>query len=195
MRKIPTIFERNWEARPSLVIDQPQLGCEWVFDGEGIATRKYDGQAVLVSASKLFKRRELKPGDDAPEGWRPVSFDTETQKEIGWVPVDKDKPEDQYLYKAFVSATTHQGLLENGTYEAVGPKIQGGLEGYLDHTLLKHDQIEELPGVPRNYEGLKKYFTEHNEIEGVVWHHEDGHMGKIKLKDFGLKRKPITESK
>jgi hypothetical protein len=33
-----------------------------VLDGEGVATRKYDGTSCLVSAAKLFKRYEVKKG-------------------------------------------------------------------------------------------------------------------------------------
>jgi hypothetical protein len=45
-----------------------------------------------------------------------------------------------------------------------------------------------LPDVPRDYDGLFKYFLEHNDIEGVVWRTADGRMVKIKGKDFGIKR-------
>jgi hypothetical protein len=41
-------------------------GCQWVFDGEGVATRKYDGACCMVRDSKLYKRRELSPKQSAP---------------------------------------------------------------------------------------------------------------------------------
>lgn len=192
MKKIPTIFERDWEDPKRPLLNQPTVGCEWVFDGEGLATRKYDGIPCLVSAGKLFTRRELKPGDETPIGWRPVSFDGETQKEIGWIPVG-DGPEHKYLREAFANLLKEVGEgnpTENGTYEAVGPKIQGGVEGYEEHTLIRHDLIGEYDtNVPVEFNALKAYLTLHNSIEGIVWHHEDGRMAKIKLKDFGIKRK------
>jgi hypothetical protein len=41
-------------------------GCQWVFDGEGVATRKYDGACCMVRDGKLYKRRELGPKQSAP---------------------------------------------------------------------------------------------------------------------------------
>jgi hypothetical protein len=38
---------------------------------------------------------------------------------------------------------------------------------------------------------LKAYLA-YKDIEGIVWHHSDGRMVKIKGKDFGLKRKCAT---
>ena len=35
--------------------------------------------------------------------------------------------------------------------------------------------------------GLKKFFEVNKFLEGVVWHHPDGRMVKIKRKDFGYK--------
>jgi len=34
---------------------------------------------------------------------------------------------------------------------------------------------------------LGQFFKERN-IEGIVWHHPDGRMAKIKARDFGIKR-------
>lgn len=36
--------------------------------------------------------------------------------------------------------------------------------------------------------GLRSYLA-NKDIEGIVWHHPDGRMVKIKGKDFGLKRR------
>jgi hypothetical protein len=40
MQKIPTIFERDWNGDRSRVIDKPNPACDWVFRGEGCATRR-----------------------------------------------------------------------------------------------------------------------------------------------------------
>lgn len=39
------------------------------------------------------------------------------------------------------------------------------------------------------YWGLRSYLSA-GVFEGIVWHHPDGRMVKIKAKDFGLRRKP-----
>jgi hypothetical protein len=41
--------------------------------------------------------------------------------------------------------------------------------------------------VPRDFDGLREYLAG-KDIEGIVWHHSDGRMAKIKLRDFGHKR-------
>ena len=53
--------------------------------------------------------------------------------------------------------------------------------------LVKHGD-EVLHNCPRTFGALREYLTMHD-IEGVVWHHQDGRMVKIKGKDFGIKRK------
>ncbi len=78
------------------------------------------------------------------------------------------------------------GIGSDGTYELVGPKIQGNPEGFVEHTLVSHDLCD-VVDAPTDYEGLKAWFAG-RDIEGVVWHHPDGRMAKIKAKDFGLKR-------
>lgn len=42
---------------------------------------------------------------------------------------------------------------------------------------------EILQDAPRSFESLKAYL-ESREIEGIVWHHPDGRLVKIKRKDF-----------
>ena len=56
MKKIPTIFERDWDGDRSRVLDKPSPGCEWVFNSEGVATRKYDGTCAAIINGSLFKR-------------------------------------------------------------------------------------------------------------------------------------------
>ena len=93
-------------------------------------------------------------------------------------------PEDKWFRAAFDPADPP----EDGTLELCGPKIQGNPEGFDDHRLLRHGLAQELlHRPPRDFEGIRHYFENHN-IEGIAWHHDDGRMVKIKAKDFGLKR-------
>jgi hypothetical protein len=50
MKKIPTIFERDWEGDRSKVLDRKNPECAWVFAGEGKATRKLDGTSCMIRA-------------------------------------------------------------------------------------------------------------------------------------------------
>ena len=179
MNKIPTIFVRDMSKQPALVTPEWVKGCEWVRDGEGIATHKYDGTSCLVRDGKLYKRRELRPGDKTPPDFESAGTDENTGKTVGWVPVG-DGPDDKYHREAF------DGLHADGTYELLGPKIQGNKELRPAHTLQRHAMAQAYPDAPRDFDGLKAWLASHN-IEGLVWHHPDGRMAKIKRRDFGLR--------
>lgn len=182
MKKIPTIFERDWAGDKSRVVDKIHPGCEWVAAGEGVATRKLDGTSCMVRDGKLYKRRELRPGDPTPEGFELSDQDAETGKTIGWLPVT-DAPENKWHREAF------QGnALPEGTYELIGPKIQGNPEKSETHRLVSHRETGVVTDqCPRTFEWLRSFLSG-RDIEGIVFHHPDGRMAKIKLKDFGLKR-------
>ena len=61
--------------------------------------------------------------------------------------------------------------------------MQGNPEQFETHVLIPHGK-EELPGVPRDFNGIRDYSAQHPELEGIVWWHPDGRMAKIKNKDF-----------
>jgi hypothetical protein len=189
VRKIISLFQRNYES-DRMVRDEVVPGAEWVLAGEGIATRKYDGVCTMVRDGKLYKRLELKPGKTPPPQWEPADeIDATTGKQQGWLPVG-DGPEDKYLREALENTP----LPVDGTYEFLGPKSQGNVEDFARHYLLSHEHgADKLPGAPRSYTALKAYF-EANNIEGIVWHHPDGRMVKIKGKDFGVKRQRVPVS-
>lgn len=187
MKKIPTMFERDWNGDRSRVLNQVHSGCEWVLAGEGTATRKLDGTCCMIRDGKLYKRQELKQGQPAPDDFEEVNFDEETSKRIGWRPVG-DGPEDKWHREGFANLG---GEVIDGTYELVGPKTQGNPECFDMQALVPHT-VERLAisgDVPGDFEGLKAYLAT-QDIEGIVFHHPDGRMAKIKKRDFGLKRLP-----
>jgi len=186
MQKIISLFQRNYDG-DRLVRNEVVPGAEWVLAGEGIPTRKWDGTCCLVRDGRLFKRYMLKRGKKAPEGFEPATeVDPKTGKQEGWVPVGAG-PEDRWHREA-ADSTALAGWLHDGTYELCGPKVQGGVERTDMHVLYPHG-LQLAPGnPPRTFDGLKAYFEAHNYIEGIVWHHPDGRMVKIKGKDFGIKR-------
>lgn len=182
MQKIISLFQRNYES-DRLVRDEIVPGAEWVAAGEGTATRKMDGTCCMVRGGKLFKRYELKSGRKAPDGFEGAQpADPVTGDIPGWVPVGEGT-EDRWHREAF--AVT---IFPDGTYELLGPKVQGNPEGLTAHTLVRHGSDVMAADAPRDFAGLKRFF-EVADIEGIVWHHPDGRMVKIKKKDFGLKRR------
>lgn len=183
MKKIPTMFERDWAGDKSRVTPEIHPGCEWVAAGEGVATRKIDGTSCMVRYGKLFKRRELRDSDRWPSDFEAADRDEETGKTVGWVPVG-DGPEDKWHREAFA----HEENWQDGTYELVGPKIQGNPEERTEHVLISHGDTGQYGDVPLTFEGLRDFLSE-LDIEGIVFHHPDGRMAKIKKRDFGMKRK------
>lgn len=182
MEKIPTLFERDWDGDRSRVLPVVAEGCGWVLEGEGVATRKYDGTCLMYDGTAWYARREVKPGKQAPENFVPIVEDVQTGKVIGWEPVAQS-PYAKFWQEA-VSVPGAQW--EPGTYELIGPKVQGNPEHAQTHQLLGHLGAERYI-VPRSFEGIRETLAE-LDVEGFVFHHEDGRMAKIKRRDFGLRR-------
>lgn len=180
MKKIPSIFERDWVGNPGLVTDQCNPSALWVFNGEGVATRKFDGTAVMVRDASLYCRYDAKNGKTPWPGFEPSEEapDPKTGHWAGWVPTSNPQHKWQIAY-----FTTH--VLDPGTYEACGPHFQGNPEKFEQDTFVPHGK--ELLDAPRTFAELKEWFRG-KDIEGIVWHHPDGRMAKIKKGDFGLRR-------
>jgi len=182
MNKIPTLFERDWEGDRSRVLDQVHSGCEWVLEGEGTPTRKYDGTCLMFDGTDWWARREVKDGKEPPPGFMTMGHDHITLKNIGWEPIAGSP-----FAKFFEEALNPTRTYNPGTYELIGPKINGNPEGGGIHTLIQHDMAEVLGVLDRSFNGLRDYLAA-VDIEGIVFKHPDGRMSKIKKKDFGLRR-------
>lgn len=171
MIKIPTMFVRD-EARPGHpVTDVVKPECQWVLDGEGIATKKIDGTNVKIEGGQLFKRQKPKNGD----------YD-----EASYVPCARTNPADRWAFDAFDLEEDPR----DGVYELVGPKIQGNPEGYAGHCLIAVVPPDAkrlvLKGPDaRTFDGIREYL-ERTVMEGLVFHHPDGRLAKIKRRDYGL---------
>lgn len=181
MKKIPCLFKRDWSKKERPLLDEVLEGSEWVINGEGVATKKYDGTCCLVEKGVLYKRYTLKNGKKPPLDFVPATeVDKITGKQFGWRPVTA---KDKYHVEVF----SKQRCSLDGTYELCGPKVQGNPEKLSSHILIKHGRGI-LRRAPRDFNNLKKYLAS-NDMEGIVWHHPDGRMVKIKGVDFGINRK------
>lgn len=213
MKKIKTVFAIDRTV--GTAVDEVVPGSEWVLAGEGTATVKFDGTSVMVSDGQLYKRydrkltkkwaRKAKPGmtfeehmfKPIPDGWIPCEEtpDPKTGHHPGWLPVDPEDPANRWHVEAFAT-----GTFEDGTYELVGPKISSTTHDWVDgkytrvgsvenrynldrHELWKHGTV--VVEVTRTFDGIRQWLAE-NVGEGLVFHHPDGRMAKIRRKDFAL---------
>lgn len=177
MKKIPTVFLRDFDGDPSRVLPEPHPDCAWVHAGEGVATRKHDGTCCRFDGERWWRRREVRAGRAVPEGFEAADHDAKTGKLVGWVPVG---PEDRWHLEAIAAA--HDPA--PGTYELIGPKVQGNPEGAAAHRMVAHAEAEVLADAPRGFEALGAFLAAFDG-EGLVFHHPDGRMAKIKRRDFG----------
>lgn len=189
MKKIPTLFRRDPDDLKH-VLPEVTPGCEWVLKGEGVATRKFDGTCVLVRGGGMFARREVKPGKQPPALFEEVDHDDVTGKSVGWVPCT-DTAEYARHWEAYRNRSEGgSARLPDGTYELCGPKVNGNPEGLEIHVLIPHgdDVVPDvlLPdtSVERQFEALGMLLRMNAPMEGIVWHHPDGRMAKLKRRDF-----------
>jgi hypothetical protein len=194
MEKIISVFARNYDGdrlvRPEIV-----PGAEWAAAGEGTPTRKFDGTCCRIDEyGALWKRYDAKKGKTPPAGFSPAQPEPDPVSGHwpGWILVGEG-PEDRWHIEA-LGNLPFPPIERPGTYELVGPKVQGNPERAATHVLLKHgaDVLVDVPtpaglSVEEYFRAIRLYLAEHD-IEGIVWHHPDGRTAKIKGKDFGLKR-------
>ncbi|WP_042375115.1 hypothetical protein [Streptacidiphilus neutrinimicus] len=185
MRKIPTLFRRDPDDR-ARVLPEPNPACQWVFDGEGVATRKYDGTCVMLDAQgEWWARREVKPGKAAPPNYVAVETDQVTGKTMGWEPVGQSAFA-KFHAEAVANTVVPEGV--TGTFELVGPKINGNPERAEGHRLVRHATALPVDVHDLTFDGVRAAvlaLADADGCEGVVWHHPDGvRFAKIKARDF-----------
>ena len=184
MKKIPTLFTRDPDDM-SKVTRHVSVGCEWVLEGEGVATRKYDGTCVMFDGHRWWARREVKADKAPPPNFAAIETDHRTGKTVGWEHIEQSAFA-RYHAEAIDTHAARLGF-KSGTYELIGVKINGNPEridpesGH-HHHLICHEFADRLVA-PRDYDRLAKFLASFDG-EGIVWHHPDGRMAKLKRRDF-----------
>lgn len=179
MKKMPTLFIREFSLGKINITREVTPGCEWVLNGEGRATRKLDGTCAMVMNGELWKRYDAKHGKPVPVGAIPCQAEPDpvTGHFPCWVRVKPNEAADKWFTAAKMPVL-------DGTYELCGPHINGNHEGFIEEIFIRHGDIV-LDDVPRDFDGIREYL-EDNEMEGIVFHRGDGAMCKIKRSDFGI---------
>ncbi|MEV6600575.1 DUF5565 family protein [Actinoplanes sp. NPDC051346] len=132
---------------------------------------------MLDEHGDWWARREVRPGKNPPPHYVPLSVDETTGKTMGWEPIG------QSAFAKFHAEALGNEQRRAGTYELVGPKINGNPESTEAHELVSHHDAETLDA-PRDLDGLRDWLLAHPQFEGIVWHHPDGRMAKLKRRDF-----------
>ena len=187
MKKISTLFEKNPDNL-ALVIDKIDFNNMWVFTDPNVrATRKFDGTACAIIKGRLYKRYDVKvsKGRAVPPDAIPCQDpDPITGHWPHWFLCNPADPANRWHYEALKT----MGKLPDGTYELCGPKVNGNMEEYTTHVLVPHGALTlEIAFKTWDYGMFKEYLRCHD-IEGIVFHHPDGRMCKIRKSDFGIKR-------
>ncbi len=185
MKKIPTLFKRVFDNnRIVKVTSEVSDGMDWVLDGKGYATIKYDGSCCAIINGEFYKRYDAKKGKAIPEG--AILCQEKADAISGhmpcWVRCDKNNPSDKWFWSAY-NNTNKNHIRENQTYEAIGVHFQGNPYNLDKDILIPHgeDKIE----LDRDFESIKNYLKANN-IEGIVFWLNGEARCKIKRSDFGL---------
>lgn len=184
MDKIPTIYERDERFS---VIAKYKPECDWVKNGEGIPTEKIDGTNIRVTIKDhkiiaVEKRRN------------PNRKEKEQGVQPRYVPASENDPSDKWIFACVKNFEPDKYKLKDGQYpcEAYGHKIQGDpLKIGTNKLYFFTVNPQKFINVPLDYNNLKDYiktlysaFNLKVLAEGIVFHHKDGRMAKIKRKDF-----------
>lgn len=186
MKKIPTLFERKFDgSRVKEVLPVVTKGMEWVLEGDGIATIKYDGSCCAIIKGEFYKRYDAKHGKPVPEG--AIKCQEEADPITGhlpcWIKCDRNNPADKWFWTAYDRATRFIRLCD-GTYEAIGLHFQGNPYDLNDDYITPHGKV--IVEVERTFDGIRDWLSYHHE-EGLVFWKDGEPKCKIKRTDFGFK--------
>lgn len=186
MKKIPTLFKREFESGKVVgITNEVYPGMEWVLEGKGEATFKWDGSCCAVINGIFYKRFDAKPGRKIPEGAIPCCEpDPVTGHHPHWVCVDFNSSGDKWFAKAYnnyCEAAKHAPA--DGTYEAIGLHFNGNPYGLSGDVLIFHGDV--IVSCGRSFDEIREYLRT-NILEGIVFWLDGEPKCKIKRTDFGF---------
>ena len=204
MKKIPTLFPKNPNNLRLVIPGDLKVDLNNVK-----AFIKYDGRACAIINNKLYtrydakliKRKRGKLSKDEvmkkiPEGAIQCQ---EPDEKSGhwphWIPCDLENKDHKYIFEAYKNSKELYDL-ENGTYECIGPKINGNPHHTTKHFLIPHLKVpienfdERIKNIKNNPEKLYDFFKEYFKtfpFEGIVfWNLKKMEpVAKIRKTDFG----------
>ncbi len=189
MQKIPTMFERGPDHKVTNIV---RADCQWVIDGEGVATEKLDGTNVrLTIRNSTCVRLEKRRNPLREQKFNGITWPWYVD---AWVADAIRDPSNQHVIAAMQGTNFRDWPDGEHVAEAIGPKIQGnplGLEKHVCVPFLLGAAELQVEDLCRTFLGLRNgifdadsVYSPGNQPEGIVFHHPDGRMAKIKRKDF-----------
>lgn len=173
MKKMRTLFD--FSVEPVKVRDE----FEWVMNGEGVATIKYDGSCCAIINGKLYRRYDANGKTITDDMIKCQEHHYEWSRQFPvWRPC-VDDPNDKYVVLAYENLDCKA----DGTYEAVGRHFNNNPYNLDNDILIPHGQ--NIVEVERTYDGIKRYLDEHY-IEGLVFWKDGEPWCKIRRKDFKM---------
>lgn len=193
MKKMKTLFIKD-KTDLSRVTKKLDNTFSWVFTDNCEASIKYDGTSCAIIDGVLYKRYDAKANPktgikkSVPEGAIPCGeFDPITGHHPHWLEVDFKDNSNKYHLEAYKNLIS-KGKPFDGTYELIGEKVKGNPENVKGHILVRHG-LHVIKVKDHSYEGIKNLLISLNK-EGLVFRNKvTGEMAKIRLTDFGLKRR------
>jgi len=179
------VFLRNPENM-KLVTREVNPDAAWVLEGIGMPTIKKDGTNVRVTVRRVTVRNGVVVY--AEKRRNPTREEKANGAEPGYVPVDERDPSDKHILRAIIETNYSDWPDGEWSCEALGPKIQGGVESSTPCLYCFSLFPTPLPSWENPRTWLEMYnCLEAHEIEGIVWHDKENHRyAKIKRRDFGL---------
>lgn len=185
MRKIQTIFERDWNGNRGVI---NELSVQFPLEGL-VATEKVDGTNVrLTIRNGTLIRLEKRRNPDKIQKQKGIT-------EPWYVDADEFDPQDKFIFSA--AQNTDLTDIEDGEYsgEAYGEKIQGNPLQLIGRTVFlfsvpSRRQKSIIPNPPTTFDKLKEWLPNQSsqmgtgKIEGIVWWDNGEPVAKIKAKDF-----------
>jgi hypothetical protein len=190
MKKMSTLFKVVYHnnGEPGIISNEIRSENSWVFSesDQVIATVKWDGTAAMIKDGVIFKRYDAKQGKSPPVGAIPCDEfpDPISGHWPHWVECSKYNLNDKYFIEAFGNGIG----FGDGTYELCGEKIGTNAENICGLALYKHG-TSIITTLHWSFDGIRDYLGNGlNNVEGIVFHHIDGRMCKIRKGDFGYER-------
>lgn len=210
MKKIPTILPKdpnnlklvtNGELLKGIKYFQLKIDGTSAMIKDGILYARYDIKLIINKKGKktFLTKEEVK--HKIPIGAIPCQ---EPDEKSGhwphWILVDEN-PQFKYILEAF-NNIKKSGLLDidEGTYECIGPKIQGNPHNEEEHLLIPHNHsklnykidFEKMNNNPFEY--FKNLFKDFN-WEGLVAYNDKCEpIGKIRRSDFDYKNNKFDKA-